>query len=120
MICADTNIFIDFFRGAKRKSAEMLQAALDERQVIMTPFVLSELLSSPKLPRKTEKYLLDLPRLEIKRGFFERAGYLRRKVYVAGAGVTIADIYIAQSCIDAKISLLTSHSRWGFANACKL
>lgn len=73
----------------------------------MNPFVLSELLSSPKLPIKIEKNLSSLPRIEIVDGFFERAGYLRRKIYVRGQGVPIADIFIAQVSIDSKISLLT-------------
>lgn len=108
MICVDTNVFVDFFRGTNSKSTEALQKALDEKQLLMNPFVLSELLSSPRLPKKTEKYLLDLPRLEVDPGFFERAGFLRRKIYQAGKGVSIADIYIAQSCIDAQIPLLTT------------
>lgn len=108
MICADTSIFVDFFRGAGGKSSDALQKALEDKQVVMNPFVLSELLSSPKLPKKLEKYLLDLPRLEIESEFFERAGYLRRKVYEAGHGVSMADIFIAQCCIDAKIALLTA------------
>jgi len=108
VICADTNIFIDFFRGTSGKSIEVLQKAFDEKQLLMNPFVLSELLSSPKLPKKTEKYLLDLPRIEIELGFFERAGLLRRKIYQEGKGVSIADIYIAQLCIDSEIPLLTA------------
>jgi len=74
---------------------------------MMNPFVLSELLSSPKLPKKTEKYLLDLPRLEFDSTFFERAGFLRRKIYEKGKGVAIVDVYIAQVCIDNAIPLLT-------------
>lgn len=107
MICADTNIFIDFFRGTETKAVELLERTLEEKQLLMNPFVLSELLSSPKLPKKTEKYLLALPRIEIGTEFFERAGFLRRQIYAKGKGVSIADIYIAQACIDAEISLLT-------------
>ncbi len=73
----------------------------------MSPFVLSELLSSPKLSKGMEKHLLALPRIEIEEGFFERAGYLRRVAYQKGKGIAIADIYIAQSCIDSGVDLLT-------------
>lgn len=76
-------------------------------QLILNPFVLSELLSSPKMPQKTEKYLLDLPKIEIQPEFFKRAGLLRREIYQKGKGVTMADIYIAQSCIDANVPLLS-------------
>lgn len=108
MICADTNVFVDFFRGKGGGLTEALERAFDERQLLMNPFVLSELLSSPKLPKKTEKYLLVLPRLEIDPVFFERAGLLRRAVYEKGYGVSMADIFIAQSCIDSRVALLTS------------
>lgn len=81
--------------------------SLKEQRLLMNPFVLSELLSSPKLPQKTEKHLLELPRLKLSQGFFERCGLLRRKIYKSGKGISIAGIYIAQSCIDAEIPLLT-------------
>lgn len=108
MICADTNVFVDFFRGTQSPVVDRLQTALREQTVIMNPFVLSELLSSPKLPRKAETALLDLPRLKIENGFFERSGRLRRQVYKIGYGISMADIYIAQSCIDAHIPILTA------------
>lgn len=87
--------------------AEILQKALEDSQVLMNPFVLSELLSSPKLPAKIEKHLLAIERIEIDRLFFERAGLLRRQIYSIGKGVSIAAIYIAQACIDIEIPLLT-------------
>jgi len=107
VICADKNVFVDFFRGTMTASTDLLQKALADRQLLMSPFVLSELLSSPKLPKKAERYLLALPRLETDPTFFERAGLLRRKIYQKGNGVAMADIFIAQSCIDAEIPLLT-------------
>jgi len=107
VICADTNVFVDFFRGFNSKHTELLQCSLEEQQLLMNPFVLAELLSSPKLPAKIEKYLLAIPRIEIKREFFVHAGFLRRKLYQKGKGVSVADVYIAQSCIEAEISLLS-------------
>jgi predicted nucleic acid-binding protein len=88
-------------------STNLLQKSLDEQQLLMNPFVLAELLSSPKLPPRIEKYLLDIPRIEIDRDFFVRAGHLRKNLYKKGKGVSIADIYIAQSCMDAEIPLLS-------------
>ena len=55
-----------------------------------------------------EKYLLALPRLEIDQDFFERAGSLRRAVYEQGYGISMIDVFIARSCIDAGVPLLTS------------
>ena len=108
MISVDSNVFVDFFRGTKNKAVDYLQKTLDEKQLLMNPFVLSELLSSPKLPKKTEKYLLALPRIEIGLEFFEKAGLLSRQIQMKGKGVSMADVYIAQACIDAEIPLLTN------------
>ena len=107
MITADTNIFVEFFRGRNNERTTFLENLFKEQQLIMNPFVLSELLSSPKLPEVIEKNLLDLPRIEMTDGFFERAGLLRRKVYAQGKGVPMADIFIAQLAIDAKIPILS-------------
>lgn len=107
MICADTNVFVEFFRGINRTETMILQKALEDKRLIMNPFVLSELLSSPRLTKKIEKYLSSLDRLDIDRDFFYRAGLLRRTIYLQGKGVPIADIYIAQACIDATIPLLS-------------
>lgn len=107
MISADTSVFVDFFRGAATESVDILQKALSGKQLVMNPFVLTELLSSPKLPQKAEKYLLVLPRIELFHNFFESAGLLRRKIYEHGKGISMSDIYIAQACIDAELSLLT-------------
>ncbi len=107
MITADTNIFVEYFRGRESSSTKLLEKLLQEHQLVMNPFVLSELISSPKLPGKIEKNLLSLPQIEIQDGFFERAGHLRRKIYTHGKGVPMADVFIAQSCIDSNVSLLT-------------
>lgn len=107
MICADTNIYIEFFKGSQSKVTEALHKAFEDQQLMMNPFVLSELLSSPKLPKDIENYLLAIPRLQIVEDFFERAGFLRRKIYIKGKGVSIEDVYIAQICIDNVIPILT-------------
>ena len=107
MICADTNIFVSFFRGIKTPQTDHLQELLENKQLLMSPFVLSELLSSPKLPKKIETYLTALPRIELSPGFFERSGALRKAVYQKGRGVSMVDVYIAQACIDTRGPLLT-------------
>ncbi|MBI2027154.1 MAG: PIN domain-containing protein [Deltaproteobacteria bacterium] len=107
MICADTSVFIDFFKGSQTPCVEKFTIFLVQKQLLMNPFVLSELLSSPKLPKKAEVHLLSIPKLTIMVDFFERAGYLRRKIYQSGQGISMVDIYIAQICIDHEISLLT-------------
>ena len=47
--------------------------------------VLTEILSDPKLPKPVEELLLQLPRLEVLEGYWEKAGSLRAKV-LGGSG----------------------------------
>ncbi|HEX4138190.1 MAG TPA: hypothetical protein VHY84_26510 [Bryobacteraceae bacterium] len=50
MIAADTSTWIAFLQGDRGKDAQLLDKALEDRQVLMIPVVLTELLSDPKLP----------------------------------------------------------------------
>ena len=50
MIAADTSTWIAFFDGSSGEDAQLLDRALEDRQVVMVPVVLTELLSDPKLP----------------------------------------------------------------------
>jgi hypothetical protein len=50
MIAADTSTWIAFLEGREGEEAQLLDQALEDRQVLMVPVVLTELLSDPKLP----------------------------------------------------------------------
>jgi hypothetical protein len=52
----------------------LLDKALEDRQVLMAPMVLTELLSDPKIPSDVANTLLELPLIEIKAGYWQRAG----------------------------------------------
>ncbi len=54
-----------------------------------------------------EKALLEIPVLELKPGFWERAGRLRARVIAAGHKARLADSLIAQSCLDHGVPLVT-------------
>ncbi|MBV9778350.1 MAG: hypothetical protein JOY62_00130 [Acidobacteriaceae bacterium] len=47
MIAADTSTWIAFFEGQTGKDVELLDRSLQDRQVLMVPPVLTELLSDP-------------------------------------------------------------------------
>ncbi|HEX8818241.1 MAG TPA: hypothetical protein VF753_22315, partial [Terriglobales bacterium] len=80
MIAADTGSWIAFLEGETGEDVEALDRALQERQVLMVPIVLTELLSDPKLPLTVADTLEDVPMIEIAHGFWQRAGRLRAKV----------------------------------------
>jgi predicted nucleic acid-binding protein len=107
MIAADTSTWIAFFQGEPGKDVELLDGSLRDRQVLMAPPVLTELLSDPGIRSEVSKTLLELPLIEIQPGFWNRAGALRAKVLAKRRKARLGDALIAQSCLDAGIPLLT-------------
>lgn len=107
MIAADTSTWIAFLEGDEGKDVELLDQALEDRQVLMVPAVLTELLSDPKLPLPVSETLADIPLIEIAVGYWQRAGDLRAGVLGKKRRARLGDALIAQSCIDAGVSLLT-------------
>jgi hypothetical protein len=107
MIAADTSTWIAFFEGAPGEDAQLLDRALQDRQVLMVPVVLTELLSHPELPSGIADTLADLPTIEIEAGYWQRAGALRARVLSKRRKSRLGDALIAQSCIDRGVPLLT-------------
>ena len=107
MIAADTSTWIAFLEGGKGEDVQLLDHALAERQVVMAPVVLTELLSDPKLPSSVAGTLCEVPALEIASGYWQRAGALRAEVLAKRRKARLGDALIAQSCIDGGIPLLT-------------
>jgi predicted nucleic acid-binding protein len=86
---------------------ELLDRALQDRQVLMAPVVLTELLSDPKLAPEVSRTFSELPLIEVTQGYWQRAGKLRAKVLAKRRKARLGDALIAQSCIDRRIPLLT-------------
>ena len=107
MIAADTSTWIAFFHGEQGEDVELLDRALKDRQVLMAPPVLTELLSDPGISSEVSKTLSELPLVEVQPGFWERAGALRGKVLAKQRKARLGDALIAQSCLDAGLPLLT-------------
>ena len=107
MIAADTSTWVAFLEGGRGKDAELLDKALADRQVVMVPVVLAELLSDPKLTSAVSETLAEVPLIEVTPGFWQRAGILRGKVLAKRRKARLGDALIAQSCIDGDIPLLT-------------
>jgi len=107
VIAADTSTWIAFLEGEKAPDTELLDQALRDRQVLMVPVVLTELLSEPKLAAEVAATLCDLPAIEIGREYWQRAGTLRAKVLAKRRRARLGDALIAQCCIEGGVSLLT-------------
>ena len=107
MISVDTSTWIAFFQGDGGEDTELLDRALQDRQVLMAPVVLTELLSTPELSSEVSQTLSELPLIEIGPGYWQRAGELRARVLAKRRKARLGDALIAQSCIDHEIPLLT-------------
>jgi predicted nucleic acid-binding protein len=107
MIAADTSTWVVFLEGGAGEDALLLDRALGDRQVVMVPVVLTELLSDPKLPSGVAETLSEVPLVEIASGCWQRAGAVRARVLAKRRKARLGDALIAQSCIDGGVSLLT-------------
>jgi predicted nucleic acid-binding protein len=126
MIAADTSTWIAFLEGAPDPGspgidAQLLEQALTDRQVLMIPVVLTELLSDPVLPSGVAETLSEIPMIEVEPGYWQRAGLLRAKVLSMPRKARLGDALIAQTCLDRGISLLTRDKDFrAFADAARL
>jgi len=107
MIAADTSTWIAFFEGGRGEDVQLLDRALEDRQVLMVPAVLTELLSDPRLPSGVAKSLSEVPLIETGPGYWQRAGALRARVLAKRRKARLGDALIAQSCLDRGIPLVT-------------
>ncbi len=121
MIAADTSTWVAFLEGGAGEDAQVLDKALEDRQVVMIPAVLTELLSDPKLPTGVAETLSEVPLIGIGSGYWQRAGALRAKVLAKRRKARLGDALIAQSCIDGGVPLLTRDRDFrAFAEAARL
>jgi predicted nucleic acid-binding protein len=107
VIAADTSTWVAFLEGSAGEDVKLLDRALEDRQVVMVPVVLTELLSDPKLPSGVAETLSEVPSVEIESGYWQRAGGMRAKVLARRRKARLGDALIAQSCIDGGVPLLT-------------
>lgn len=107
MIAADTSTWIAFLEGESAEDVEILSMALADRQVVMAPAVLTELLSDPELPAAAARTLSEVPMIDIDPGYWQRAGRLRAQILARNRKARLGDALIAQCCIDGDVSLIT-------------
>ena len=108
MICvADTSSFIAFLSGVAGEDVDLLEQSLSQRQLLIPPVVLSELLSDPKLSESHKDIFSALPLVELTHGFWLRVGITRAKLIKRRLKARLADSLVAQCCIDHDYPLIT-------------
>ncbi|HVT04732.1 MAG TPA: PIN domain-containing protein [Thermoanaerobaculia bacterium] len=106
-VVIDTSVWIDFFAGAE---AVLVEEALENGAAILSPIVVSELISgaTTHLQRQAIGELLqDAPLHETPLEHWIRVGDLRRNLARKGVSVTIPDAHVAQCALDRDAVLLT-------------
>ncbi len=110
MIAADTSTWIAFLQGDSGPDVALLDQALQDRQVLMLPVVLTGVMSDPKLPSAVAKMLSALPLVDPRaRLLGERAGELRASLE-EGPKSTARGRVDRPSCVDQGIPLVTGDS----------
>lgn len=107
MIALDTSSIVAYLAGDAAPDTEAADAALEHKSAALPPVVLTELLSASNLQRAGREVLLALPLLELTDGYWERAGLLRARLRTHGFKARLADVLIAQSCLDHGVGLIT-------------
>jgi predicted nucleic acid-binding protein len=107
MIAVDTSSFVAYLKGDKGDDVEEVERALEMKQMVFPPVVLTEIISDPKLDSRVINLLLQVPTLPVSEGYWERAGKARSKILGRGNKARVADALIAQVCIDSDVPLLT-------------
>jgi predicted nucleic acid-binding protein len=121
VIAADTSSWIAFLEGGSGEDVQLLDRALEDRQVVMVPVVLTELLSDANLPSDVAETISEVPLIEVASGYWQRAGALRAKVLAKRHKARLGDALIAQSCIDQGVPLITRDRDFrSFAEAANL
>ncbi|MBW2279521.1 MAG: PIN domain-containing protein [Deltaproteobacteria bacterium] len=112
MIAIDSSSWVAFFSPDEPEGDDtaMIESALRDHQACLPGVVLAELLSARGLSRAFRELFLELPLLEVHQGFWERAGSLRAGLLSKGRRARLADVLIAQSCIDHGVRLVTRDS----------
>jgi len=85
----------------------MLEAHLQQRSIILSPVIVFELFSNPGFSEVQRRLIQNLPVLDLRPWFWQRASLTRVSLLRRHFRPKLADTLIAQSCIDAAIPLLT-------------
>jgi predicted nucleic acid-binding protein len=107
MIALDSSSMIAFLAGGHGADITAVETALRLRQGVFPPVVVTELLSNPTIRVELALLFRAVPWLEIRDGYWERAGELRAQLLCRGLKARLADTLIAQSCLGHNVALVT-------------
>ena len=107
MIAADSSSLRRFLDGKRGFDVNEVVRGIAQTELIVPPVVIAELLSDPALPLPYVDRILAMRMLELRAGYWYRSGELRANTLREGYKAKLADVLIAQSCIDHDVPLIT-------------
>jgi len=110
LIAIDTSSLRRFLAGDTGRDVDLVRRAVIDGRAVLPPAVLCEVLSDPALSPALVADIGSLPVLGTHETFWQRAGLLRARLIKSGYKAKLADVLIAQSCIDHEMPLVT-HDR---------
>ena len=105
MIAADTSSLVAYLSGEAGRDVELIDAAMNQHELVLPPPVVSELWSKPNRTL-LEPLLAETPMMDVADGFWRRVGDSRRILLAKGLRATMSDALIAQCCVDAAVPLI--------------
>ena len=107
MIAVDSSSLRRFLAGEKGRDVLLVSDAISHGRAVLPPVVVCEILSDPAIPAALVEDITTLPVLDLFDGYWQRAGLLRASLIKRGLKAKLADILIAQSCLDHQLPLVT-------------
>ena len=106
MIAVDTSRIDAFLQGEEAEDVHLVRQAINDENLIMPPFVVTELFSARNLSDEVKEVILDLPQLPFASDFWQRAGEARASILRAKKKARTLDSMIAVYCLDHGMPLI--------------
>lgn len=103
----DTSSLRRFLAGESGRDIDLVLSAISSGRAALPPAVVCETLSDPSIPEELIEDIASLPVLDVIDGYWRRAGLLRALLIKRGHKAKLADVLIAQSCLDHRVPLIT-------------
>jgi predicted nucleic acid-binding protein len=108
LIVADSSVLIPWAEGFVTAQTDLLDYHVSQGTLRVASVSVTELFSAPNLKPEVRLVGQTLDLLDLRDGYWARAGLLRGKCLAAGRRARLADALIAQACLDADLPLLTN------------
>lgn len=107
MIACDSSSLVAYLEGETGGDVQEIVEANRNGDLVLPPAVLAEVLSNPRTQAGVAAAIAGGPVLEPPPGYWRRTADLRATLLSKGLKARLADALIAQSCIDARVALIT-------------